>query len=406
VPPRLGEILVQEGSCAPRAVRDALQNQAIFGGRLGTNLLELGAVTEEALARALGRRLGVPSLWGELHVDPRASALLRRDVADRHDVVPYLVADRKVAVLCADPTDLAMLDEVAFATSKGVHAIVVPEARLWALLRQTYGFERQLRGIDVDFATLSQPGSPSARAAGPVALAGDLMDEGAFEALYAPRGAGDEEEVLELSDADLFTAASVAPGLAAKVLSTLEGPGHRPPAHLGPDATRRREDPEPSPLAFADAVRFLDGVEERNAIARTVLRYARSKFRRTLLLTVNGDVAAGWAGIGDGLDAERVRAIRLALGRPGILDTVVTTRAHYLGPIPKTESNVRLLKSLGGGVPGNAFLVPILALGRVVNVFYADNGRGGVLDSSDLGELLILSTRIAQGYAALVARAA
>jgi hypothetical protein len=41
----------------------------------------------------------------------------------------------------------------------------------------------------------------------------------------------------------------------------------------------------------------------------------------------------------------------------------------------------------------------------VVNVFYADAGRGGVLDSSDLGELLILSTRIAQSYAALVARA-
>ncbi|HYG70502.1 MAG TPA: hypothetical protein VD838_22700, partial [Anaeromyxobacteraceae bacterium] len=59
----------------------------------------------------------------------------------------------------------------------------------------------------------------------------------------------------------------------------------------------------------------------------------------------------------------------------------------------------------GGGVPANAFVVPILALGRVVNLFYADNGRGGVLDAGDLGELLILSTRIAQSYATLVARA-
>jgi hypothetical protein len=41
-----------------------------------------------------------------------------------------------------------------------------------------------------------------------------------------------------------------------------------------------------------------------------------------------------------------------------------------------------------------------------VNVFYADNGRGGMVDAGDLGELLILATRIAQGYEALLGRAA
>jgi hypothetical protein len=242
-------------------------------------------------------------------------------------------------------------------------------------------------------------------------FAGDLIDEGAFEALYAQAEPG-EEDILELTDADFLPASTTTlgpaatPAVEAQVLATLAGPGHRPPARLAPFVAPQREEPEPSPLGFADAMRFLEGVEERNAIARTVLRYAGSKFRRALLLTVNRGVAAGWAGMGEGLGAERVRAIRLPLGAPGILDTVVTTRAHFLGPIPKTDANVRLLKSLGGGVPGNAFVVPILALGRVVNVFYADAGRGGVLDSSDLGELLILSTRIAQSYAALVARAA
>jgi hypothetical protein len=136
-----------------------------------------------------------------------------------------------------------------------------------------------------------------------------------------------------------------------------------------------------------------------------VLRYARSKFRRALLLTVHRGVAQGWAGLGERLTPDVVRRVRLRLGAPGIVDTVVATRAHYLGPIPKTEANVRLLKQLGGGVPGNAFLVPILALGRVVNVFYADNGRGALVDSGDLGELLILATKIAQSYDVLLARA-
>lgn len=83
---------------------------------------------------------------------------------------------------------------------------------------------------------------------------------------------------------------------------------------------------------------------------------------------------------------------------------MIRTRAHYLGPLPRTEANVRLLKSLGGGVPRNALLVPILGLGRVVNVIYADGGRGAMVDAGGIGELLILATRMTQSYEALVAR--
>jgi hypothetical protein len=96
--------------------------------------------------------------------------------------------------------------------------------------------------------------------------------------------------------------------------------------------------------------------------------------------------------------------MHLALGTAGILETVVKTQAHFLGPIPKTEANIRLLKALGGGVPANALVVPILAIGRVVNLFYGDDGRGGTVDSGGVGELLILATRIAKSYGALLDR--
>ena len=69
VPPKLGDLLVRDGACSADAVRDALKNQVIFGGRLGTNLLEVGAVTEEALARALGRQHAIPALSGDLALD-------------------------------------------------------------------------------------------------------------------------------------------------------------------------------------------------------------------------------------------------------------------------------------------------------------------------------------------------
>jgi hypothetical protein len=195
----------------------------------------------------------------------------------------------------------------------------------------------------------------------------------------------------------------------AEVLAALSaGPGRAPPrrpvAPAPPPPVPRAPEPEPSPLTFAEASRSLEGVGEREAIARTVLRYARSKFSRAVLLTVQRGAAHGWAGLGgEKLSPEVVRRIHLALG-PGILETVVRTQGHFLGPIPKTESNIRLLKALGGGVPRNALLVPILAMGRVVNVFYVDNGKGGTVDSGDVGELLILATRIAKSYDTLLAR--
>ena len=60
---------------------------------------------------------------------------------------------------------------------------------------------------------------------------------------------------------------------------------------------------------------------------------------------------------------------------------------------------------LGGGVPRSALALPLLALGRVVNVLYADNGRGEEVEAGDLGELLILATRISQSYEVLAHRA-
>jgi hypothetical protein len=149
----------------------------------------------------------------------------------------------------------------------------------------------------------------------------------------------------------------------------------------------------------------LAGVGDRDAIARIVLRHARSRFRRSVLLTVHGRSADGWEGLGEGLTPRVVAGIHASLEGEGILRTVVESRSHFLGPLARTEANVRLLRALGGGAPRNAFAMPILARGRVVNVLYADEGRGGTVDPAAVGELLILATRISQSYDALLARA-
>ncbi len=433
---RLGEILVEMGASAPERVREALEGQVLLGGRLGTNLLEIDAVAEDALARALSRQHGRPALHGDVRVDPAVAAMRRPEHADRFEVVPYELSGRRLTVLCCDPSDLRKLDEVAFVLGKQVAPVIVPEARMWALLRAIYGVERPTRGLALEWTRLRR-GAP-AEAAPP--RRPDLMDEAEFEALYAPRpGAPRAARSAPPSAAaqPSILPASLAPVPARPIATTPATPRRAAGgalaepadpfggklvssdevlASLQAEAAAAREAKRgaatipvysmvPAPLTFAEAATALSGVADRSAVARVVLRYARSRFRRAVLLAVHARAADGWEGIGDGLTPQRVARVHVPLGKPGVIQTVVESRSHFLGPLARTEANIRLLRALAGGAPKNAFAMPVLARGKVVNVLYADAGRGGLVSTDGVGELLILAARISQSYDVLLRRA-
>jgi hypothetical protein len=159
---RIGEILVEMKACTPQELQAALQTQSIFGGRLGTNLLELGIVDQRQLATALSRAHGIPCLADDVEPEPGALAALPRELVERLNVVPIHADDRTLKVAVVDPRDLFSLDDLAFATGRKIQAVVAPEARLWSLMRQHYGIERQLRGLAVDDDLEAAPGREAA----------------------------------------------------------------------------------------------------------------------------------------------------------------------------------------------------------------------------------------------------
>lgn len=159
-----------------------------------------------------------------------------------------------------------------------------------------------------------------------------------------------------------------------------------------------------SPLDFAQARELLAGATDRNEIARTVLRYAITVFKRAVLMTVQKDLAVGWDGLGQGVHQEQVEQIILPLQQQSIFRLARDSRAHFLGPVPKQAVNYLFLKLLGGKLPRSAFLIPVVVRGRVVNLLYADNG-GGQEAGADIGELLILAQHINRSYESLLGRA-
>jgi hypothetical protein len=159
---RIGEILVDMNACTPQELQAALQTQSIFGGRLGTNLLELGIIDGRQLARALSTAHHVPCLDDAAEPEPGALATLTPELVARFDVIPIEVDDRRLRVAAVDPRDLASLDDLAFATGRRIDVVVAPEARLWTLMRRHYGIDRQLRGLALDDELEVAPGREAA----------------------------------------------------------------------------------------------------------------------------------------------------------------------------------------------------------------------------------------------------
>src|SRR5438309_7773224 len=103
---KIGEVLVHGGHLTPEGLEEALDWQVLYGGRLGTNLLELRLVEEKQLALALGKKLGVEVAWGELEIEPELIGLVPKLVADRQEFVPWKLEKGRLKVLSTEANEL------------------------------------------------------------------------------------------------------------------------------------------------------------------------------------------------------------------------------------------------------------------------------------------------------------
>lgn len=141
----LGRLLVDTGLVAQPALDEVLEAQKADARRLGELLVERGLVRPQQLAQMLSHQLSCP--WVSLQrveIRPQVLALLPRDIAIAHEVVPVHVRttgrDQKTLyVATADPTDDVALAECARAAAMPIKPMIAMSDDIRTALGRFYG---------------------------------------------------------------------------------------------------------------------------------------------------------------------------------------------------------------------------------------------------------------------------
>jgi hypothetical protein len=149
--PSLGQMLVNAKVITAGQLEEAVQNQVIFGGRLGTNLIELGYLDEQTLTKYLSKKYGLPTVdWTSLsRIKTGVLKLFSQQLAKMTEAFPLKVDGRDLYVVMSDPENLEAIHQIGFATGKRVRPLVLPEVRLYDLLTRFYNIGRELRYMNL-----------------------------------------------------------------------------------------------------------------------------------------------------------------------------------------------------------------------------------------------------------------
>jgi type IV pilus assembly protein PilB len=142
---KLGEILVRENLVTPQQLREALDYQRTSGGRLGSNLVKLGILSDDVITAVLSRQYGVPSINIDLfQIDAEVVKLISQEVALKYTVLPISKVGATLTLAMADPTNVFATDDIKFMTGLNIEPVIASEASIQMAIGKYYSGSTQI----------------------------------------------------------------------------------------------------------------------------------------------------------------------------------------------------------------------------------------------------------------------
>ena len=362
---KLGTLLLRNAAIGLSQLEAALRNQVLYGGRLGTNLVELGFIDLELLTTYLSELTGFPIATPTLldDVDKGLLETLGPDEAHRLRSIPlgFLGSGTDtIAVAMVDPTDVAALDDLKRVFGADVKPYVVPELRALYYLEKHFGLPRRAR-----FLRTARAGSES--------------------------------------DANDRRRQQPAQGMVMPPAFTLEPRRKRGASQAG--ATQG----VPIAVTYGAACEKIDTANARDQIGDTLVEYAKGRCDALVVFLIRDGNALGWRAYvaPPGKLDKPIEELSLPLGGASSLQSAHDAGQRYLGPPVSAAHPVetQLWQTLHvSPEPSVVLVVPVLVKQRAVNLIYAHT-LGGVPPQQIVSELEDLAARAQTSYMRLIRQA-
>src|SRR5262245_52839198 len=407
---KLGEILVEDGKLTEPQLQKALKAQLIFGGHLGTSLIELGYIDEDTLGETLARSFAVPYATYDILQNVPYSVVrsIPAKLVEKYKVIPIRLDGKVLQLAMMDPKNLMALDEISFVTGYRIDPWVAPEIRIVQVLEKYYNIPRSQRYIALarELGKLRSRGEKITPG-----VAADQSDDPSWEM-------PDDTDISEPMEEQEGTTAPV-PTVHAGQPMVVEGAAARPaadhwekygygkswreyadamersgPGHPPAAAATLPEKPErrrqigaavSTEIELAEASRRLAECASPDEVAEIVLTFAARFLKRSALFVMRGDQMIGWGGSGEGFNAARIKGMSLPMGRDSMFSLIDDGRRHFVGSVPAFPAIRSFYQDLAVTMPRTALVVAIRIKDKLAAVLYGDGGSEDDLRGIDIG---------------------
>ncbi|MFZ5893219.1 MAG: hypothetical protein ACOY0T_19320 [Myxococcota bacterium] len=440
--PTLSSNIVKRQIASVHDVEEALARQAVYGGDLATNLLELASVSEAQLADVIAESLGLEAApAGELPPAPeRVRRLVPGDIAQRYGLCPLSEVDGKLIVAVSEPLPHEVVSDLEFSLGLPLVQHASTLVRVQQAVARDYGLALDQRVARV-LARLA--GEPDPHPSVPVLDAPepeqaleqtlDLRNPPAAEAPEVERAFAPKQEqaresslVPELSPSvaapegppttqPYLIDPNAAPGATTETPpneeATREAAARRAARRANIDlfalARRERQTPRDKrrrgPYTLAMAEEDLLDAETRDEVVSAFFDFSAQYFEYAALFAVHGDLAEGRNAHGAGAPRAKVQAIGVPLDLPSTLAQVAAAEPYRLTRLSASGIDGALAKDLERRPGPLVLILPIRVRSRTVLVFYGDHGSNDVaLDA--VGDVISFAPLVAAALERLILR--
>lgn len=329
---KLGELLLREKLITAEQLEEALNNQAVYGIRLGSALVEMGYVEEDTLARILSEKLGVPFVGGEtLESIPReVISDFSRALVIRYQVVPFRLERNRLGLAMTNPNDFRAIEEIAFITGHVVQPHIAPDICISHAQAKYYRFREGEARYQYMSGSMHKRGVVNTPSSKTVKIPA-TSENGEKLSVRIP---AEFEDFASLND--IVTEEEVC-------LRDSQSP------HIF----------ERTCMEFADA-------HSRDDVADALIRYIGREFGTGALFVLRDEIAEGWRGVNNQIMISEIKGLKLILSRLSALRDVSVTKAFSMGPLTATPENQRILEALALTDDAPLFVAPVIMMDKVV----------------------------------------